>query len=96
MMLSLAGTPLLESARRPVVAATAVMPRSSGISAATSEPSTNIRMMIVSGIEMSPAFASPPLISASMALSLETPSESIVKPGCRDSTWSTAATIVSM
>ena len=96
MMLSLAGTPLLESARRPVVAATAVMPRSSGISAATSEPSTNIRMMIVSGIEMSPAFASPPLISASMALSLETPSESIVKPGWRASTSSTAATIESM
>ena len=52
--------------------------------------------VIVSGIEMSPAFASPPWISASMALSLETPSESIVKPGCRDSTWSTAATIESM
>ena len=81
MMFSLAGMPLLESARRPVVATTDVMPRSSGISAATSEPSTTIRMTIVSGIEISPAFASPPWISASSALSVETPSESIVKPG---------------
>ena len=48
---------------------------SSGISAATSEPSTSIRMMIVSGIEISPALPRPPWISLSSALSVETPAD---------------------
>ena len=75
MMLLSAGMPWLESASRPVVAAIAESATSSGIRAATSEPSTTIRMMIVSGIEIRPAFASPPWISLSSALSVETPAD---------------------
>ena len=81
MMFSLAGMSLLERASGPIVAMTAVTPSSSGISAATSERSTTSRIRMVSGIERRPALASPPWISASIAFSLETPSDSIEKPG---------------
>ncbi len=60
MMFSLIGTPWLANAIRPEAATTEVMPSSSGISAATSDPRTIIRMMIVSGIETRPAVFSPP------------------------------------
>ena len=96
MMFSLAAMPWLENATRPNAATTEVRPTSSGIIAPTSEPSTIIRMMIVSGIEIMPALPSPPWISASSAFSVETPTESKVRPGCRASTLSTAASILSM
>ncbi len=51
----------------------------------TSAPSTIMRMMIVSGIEIMPALARPPLISLSSAFSVETPMLSKVRPGCRAS-----------
>ena len=96
MICSLAAMPWLESASRPVVAATAVIPRSSGMSAATNDPSTTNRITIVSGIEIRPAFASPPMISASTALSVDAPSDSMDMPGWRFSALSMALTIVSM
>ena len=94
MMFSLAAMNWLEIAIRPMAATTEVMPSSSGIEAATSDPSTIIRMMIVSGIEIRPAFASPPLISASIAFSVDVPTDSTVKPGWRASTLSMAATMI--
>ena len=96
MMFSLAAMPWLESATRPNAAITDVRPTSSGISDATSEPRTIMRMMIVSGIEIIPALPRPPLISASSAFSVETPMLSNVIPGWRAATLSTAAVILSM
>ena len=88
--------PWLANAIRPNVAITDVRPTSSGISAATSDPSTIIRMMMVSVIEIRPTLPSPPWISASSALSVDSPTDSMVTPACRVSTFSTAATSVSM
>ena len=55
--------------------------RSSGIIAAVSEPSTSISTRIVSGIEISPALARPPWITASSSFSVDTPTDSIVEAG---------------
>ena len=96
MMFSLAGMPWLEKATRPDAATTDVSPTSNGIIEPTSAPSTIMRMMIVSGIEIMPALARPPWISLSSAFSVETPMLSKVRPGCRASVVSTAATILSM
>ena len=79
MMSSSAGTPWLASATRPEVATIEVSATSSGIMAAVSEPSTSISTMIVSGIEISPALARPPWITASSFFSVETPTGWIVE-----------------
>ncbi len=59
----LIGTRRLANPIRPIVAITEVMPRSSGIRAATNDPRTIIRTMIVSGIDTSPAVLRPPWIA---------------------------------
>ena len=53
-------------------------------------------MMIVSGIEIMPALARPPLISLSSALSVVEPTDSIDTAPCRASAFLTAAAILSM
>ena len=87
----------LGSAIRPVVAMTAVIARSSGMSAATAEPKTSSRITSVSGSATMPAVLSMLLNASSTALPvLALPSSSISKPGCRAAVLSTAASIVSM
>ena len=96
MMFSLAGIAWLATPTRPNVATIADSAIASGTSAATSDPRTSIRTMIVSGIEIMPALPRPPAISSSIALSVDAPTDSSVTPACRASTFSTAAASLSM
>jgi hypothetical protein len=91
------GKSWLGSETRLVVANTAVIESSSGIAAATAEPNTNSRITSVSGRAIMATFANMLLNASVVAFSVVTlPMCSTSMPGCRASTLSTAALIVSM